>query len=418
MNAHIITIGDEILIGQTLNTNAAYIGTRLIELSIDIKKTSVVGDKENQILNEFKECFKENDLVIVTGGLGPTHDDITLKCVVKFFNTELVLNDDVLKDVKNIFSRRGRQITKINEEQALVPKIAKVIRNKLGTAPGVWIEKDNKIFIVMPGVPFEMQEMMSSYVMPNLKEKLGKQEFVTTRLILQTTGIPESFLFERLGNIDELLNGAEMAFLPSQFGVKLRITVKDKSEESSNNRLTEIEQKIRNKVGRFVFAKGEETLEEVVGRLLKERELSISLAESCTGGNISNLLTNISGSSDYFERGVVSYSNGSKVEMLQVDEDTIQKYGAVSPEVAQQMSKGIKSISCTDLGLSITGILGPTGATEGKPIGLVYVSLCDNKSCIVKKFLFGEDRLLNKQRATQAALDMIRKHILGIQQDD
>jgi nicotinamide-nucleotide amidase len=378
----------------------------------------VVGDNEKHILNEFKECFNENDLVIVTGGLGPTHDDITRKCIVKFFNTQLVLNEDVLKDVKNIFSRRGRQVTKLNEDQALVPKNAKVIRNKLGTAPGMWIEKDNKIFIVMPGVPFEMKEMMSSYVMPSLKEKLGKQEFVSTRLILQTTGIPESFLFERLGNIDELLNSAEMAFLPNQFGVKLRITVKDKSVEATNNRLTEIEQKIRNKVGRFVFAKGEETLEEVVGRLLKERELSISLAESCTGGNISNLLTNISGSSDYFERGVVSYSNGSKVEMLQVDEDTIQKYGAVSPEVAQQMSKGIKSISCTDLGLSITGILGPTGATPDKPIGLVFISLCDNKSCIVKKFLFGEDRLLNKQRATQAALDMIRKHILGIQQDD
>jgi nicotinamide-nucleotide amidase len=418
MNAHIITIGDEILIGQTLNTNTAYIGSRLIELSIDIKKTSVVGDNEKHILNEFKECFNENDLVIVTGGLGPTHDDITRKCIVKFFNTQLVLNEDVLKDVKNIFSRRGRQVTKLNEDQALVPKNAKVIRNKLGTAPGVWIEKDNKIFIVMPGVPFEMKEMMSSYIMPNLQEKLGKQEFVSTRLILQTTGIPESFLFERLGNIDELLNGAAMAFLPSHYGVKLRITVKDKSIEATNNRLTEIEQKIRNKVGRFVFAKGEETLEEVVGRLLKERELSISLAESCTGGNISNLLTNISGSSDYFERGVVSYSNGSKVEMLQVDEDTIQKYGAVSPEVAQQMSKGIKSISCTDLGLSITGILGPTGATPDKPIGLVFISLCDNKSCIVKKFLFGEDRLLNKQRATQAALDMIRKHILGIQQDD
>jgi nicotinamide-nucleotide amidase len=418
MNAHIITIGDEILIGQTLNTNAAYIGSRLIELSINIKKTSVVGDNETQILDEFKECFDANDLIIVTGGLGPTHDDITRKCIVKFFNTELVLNDDVLKDVKNIFSRRGRQLTKLNEDQALVPKIAKVIRNKLGTAPGVWIEKDNKIFVVMPGVPFEMKEMMSSYVMPNLKEKLGKPEFVSTRIVLQTTGIPESFLFERLGNIDELLNGAEMAFLPSQFGVKLRITVKDKSEEASNNRLTEIEQKIRSKVGRFVFAKGEETLEEVVGRLLKDRELSISLAESCTGGNIANLLTNISGSSDYFERGVVSYSNGSKVEMLQVNEDTIQKYGAVSPEVAEQMSKGIKSISCTDLGLSITGILGPTGATPDKPVGLVYISLCDNKTCIVKKFLFGEDRLLNKQRATQAALDMIRKHILGIQQDD
>ena len=418
MNAHILTIGDEILIGQTLNTNAAYIGSRLIELSIDIKKTSVVGDNEKQILSEFKECFNDNDLVIVTGGLGPTHDDITLKCIVKFFNTELVLNDDVLKNVKNIFSRRGRQVTKINEEQALVPKIAKVIRNKLGTAPGVWIEKDNKIFIVMPGVPFEMKEMMSSYVMPNLKEKIGEPEFITTRLVLQTTGIPESFLFERLGNIDELLNGSEMAFLPSQYGVKLRITVKDKSIEASNNKLTEIEQKIRNKVGRFVFAKGEETLEEVVGRLLKERELSLSVAESCTGGNIANLLTNISGSSNYFERGVVSYSNGSKVELLKVDEDVMQEYGAVSPEVAKQMSQGIKSSSGTDLGLSITGILGPTGATPGKPIGLVYISLSDNKSCMVKKFLFGEDRLLNKQRATQAALDMVRKHILGIQQDD
>jgi nicotinamide-nucleotide amidase len=418
MNAHILTIGDEILIGQTLNTNAAYIGSRLIELSIDIKKTSVVGDNEKQILSEFKECFNDNDLVIVTGGLGPTHDDITLKCIVKFFNTELVLNEDVLKDVKNIFSKRGRQVTKINEEQALVPKIARVIRNKLGTAPGVWIEKDNKIFIVMPGVPFEMKEMMSSYVMPNLKEKIGEPEFITTRLVLQTTGMPESYLFERLGNIDELLNGAEMAFLPSQFGVKLRITVKDKSVEASNNKLTEIEQKIRNKVGRFVFAKGEETLEEVVGRLLKERDLSIALAESCTGGNIANLLTNISGSSDYFERGVVSYSNGSKVELLKVDEDVMQEYGAVSPEVAKQMSQGIRSISSTDLGLSITGILGPTGATEGKPIGLVYISLSDSKSCMVKKFLFGEDRLLNKQRATQAALDMVRKHILGIQQDD
>ena len=353
MNAHIITIGDEILIGQTLNTNAAYIGSRLIELNIDIKKTSVVGDNEKQILSEFKECFSNNDLVIVTGGLGPTHDDITLKCIAQFFNTELVLNEEVLNDVKNIFSKRGRKVTKINEEQALVPKIAKVIRNKLGTAPGVWIEKDNKIFVVMPGVPFEMKEMMSSYVMPNLKEKIGKPEFVTMRLVLQTTGIPESYLFERLGNIDELLNGSGMAFLPSQYGVKLRITAKDKSAETAINKLTEIEQKIRNKVGRFVFAKGEETLEEVVGRLLKERELSIALAESCTGGNIANLLTNISGSSAYFERGVVSYSNGSKVEMLQVNEDIMQEFGAVSPEVAKQMSKGIRSISGTDLGLRL-----------------------------------------------------------------
>ncbi|MDR3609890.1 MAG: competence/damage-inducible protein A [Ignavibacteriaceae bacterium] len=418
MNAHILTIGDEILIGQTLNTNAAYIGSKLIELNINVCKTSVVGDNEKVILNEFKACFDKNDLVVVTGGLGPTHDDITRSCVVKFFNTELVMNDDVLKDVNQIFSKRGRIVTKVNEEQALVPKIANVIRNSLGTAPGIWIEKDQKIFVVMPGVPFEMKEMMDSYILPKLNEKIGVPEFVTGRINLQTTGIPESYLYERLGDINELLNGAQMAFLPSQYGVKLRVTATDKSSDLVNNKLSEIEQKIRNKVGRFVFAKGEETLEEVVGRLLKERELTLAVAESCTGGNIANLLTNISGSSDYFERGVVSYSNASKVEMLQVNEDTIMEHGAVSRSVAEQMAKGIKSISGTDLGLSVTGILGPTGATPGKPIGVVYIAICDNITSIVKKFLFGEDRILNKQRATQAALDMLRKHILGIQQDE
>jgi nicotinamide-nucleotide amidase len=418
MNAHILTIGDEILIGQTLNTNAAYIGSRLIELSINISKTSVVGDNDDMILKEFQECYNSNDLIIVTGGLGPTHDDITLSCVVKFFETELVYNEDVLNDVKQIFTKRGRQITELNEQQALVPKIAKIIRNKLGTAPGIWIEKDNKIFVVMPGVPFEMQEMMSSYVMPNLKEKIGTPEFVKSRLNLHTTGIPESFLFEKLGNMDDLLNGSEMAFLPSQYGVKLRITSTGKTLDEANNKLSEIEQKIRNKVGRFVYAKGEESLEMVVGRLLKERDLTISLAESCTGGNIANLLTNISGSSDYLERGVVSYSNGSKVEMLGVKEDAILEHGAVSRTVAEQMAQGIRSVSGTDIGLSVTGILGPTGATPGKPVGLVYISICDNISSIVKKFLFGEDRILNKQRATQAALDMLRRHILGIPQDE
>jgi nicotinamide-nucleotide amidase len=418
MNAHILTIGDEILIGQTLNTNAAYIGNRLIELSINVNKTSVVADNEKAILDEFRDSFAKNDLLIVTGGLGPTHDDITLSCIVKFFNSELVLNEDVLKDVNRIFSKRGRQVTKVNEEQAMVPKNAGVIRNSLGTAPGAWIEKDNKIFVVMPGVPFEMQEMMSSYVIPKLKEKIGVPEIVTGRINLQTTGIPESYLFERLGDIKELLNGSEMAFLPSVVGVKLRITASGKTLDIVNNKLSEIEQKIRNKVGRFIFAKGEETLEEVVGRLLKDRELTLSVAESCTGGNIGNLITNISGSSTYFERGVVSYSNASKVEMLQVNEDAIQEHGAVSRTVAEQMAKGIRSISGTDLGLAVTGILGPTGATPGKPVGVVYIAVCDNIECTVKKFLFGEDRILNKQRATQAALDMLRKHILGIPQDE
>jgi nicotinamide-nucleotide amidase len=417
MNAHIITIGDEILIGQTLNTNAAFIGKELVENNINVTKTSVIGDIESEILNEFKTTLEANDVVIVTGGLGPTHDDVTRKCVVNFFNTELIKSDEVLEDINSLFKKRGRKITKINEGQALVPKIAQVIRNSLGTAPGIWIENEGKIFIVMPGVPYEMIEMMNSYVIPKLKEILGETESITIRKTLLTTGIAESTLFEKLGDLNELLGESKLAFLPSQFGVKLRITVEAKSEEKANNKITEIEQRIRSKAGRYIFGKDEELLEAVLGKILKERGLTLSVAESCTGGLISNILTNISGSSSYFERGIVSYSNAAKVEILKVNEDTIMENGAVSLEVARQMAEGVKSISGTDLGLATTGIMGPTGATTDKPIGLVYIGICDDKVCTAKEFQFGDDRILNKQRAAQTALEMLRRHLLGISDD-
>jgi len=418
MNAHIITIGDEILIGQTINSNAAYIGEELTKIQINVRKSSVVGDNEEEILKEFKSCLADNDLVVVTGGLGPTHDDVTRTCIVKFFHTELTKSKEVLEDVKGFLKKRGRQLSKVNEDQALVPKIAKVIRNSLGTAPGIWIEKDGKIFAAMPGVPFEMHQMMNNFVVPVLKERLVNVDYTIKMQTLQTTGIGESVLFEKLGNIDELLNGAKLAFLPSQFGVKLRITVQEASEELANNKLIEIVQKIRSLAGRYIFSNVDESLEEVVARLLIERGLTISIAESCTGGYISNLLTNISGSSAYYERGIVSYSNASKVEILKVNEDIIAQNGAVSLEVARQMAEGIKSISGTDIGLSITGIMGPTGAGVNKPIGLVYIGLCDDKVCTAKKFNFGDDRLRNKQRAAQAALEMVRRYLLGISYDE
>ncbi len=418
MKAHIITIGDEILIGQTLNTNAAYIGTQLSNINIDVMTSSVVGDEEESILTEFERCWSSNDLLVVTGGLGPTHDDITRKCVIKFFKTELVQNDEVLQDIKTLFEKRKREVTKVNEDQALVPKIAKVIRNSRGTAPGAWIEEDNKIFIVMPGVPFEMEKMMINFVIPNLKEKLGVQELTTLRKTIYTTGIPESSLFEKLGDIDELLNGSGLAFLPSVFGVKLRITVKEKDEETAKNKLSEIEQKIIGKAGRYIYSRDEEALEAVVGKILKDRSMKLSVAESCTGGYVSNLLTNISGSSEYFERGIISYSNAAKVEILKVNEDTLAEHGAVSVEVAGQMASGVKSTSGADIGLAITGIMGPTGASTDKPVGLVYIGVCDDKVCTVKEFRFGEDRLLNKQRTSQAALEMLRRHLLGIPLDD
>ena len=418
MNAHIVTIGDEILIGQTLNTNAAYIGEQLVNIQINVRKTSVVGDDEDAIIREFKLCLDENDIVIVTGGLGPTHDDVTRKCVVNFFHTSLEMNNEVLEDIKAMFNKRGRELTKNNEDQALIPKIAKVIRNASGTAPGMWIEKDGKIFVAMPGVPYEMKAMMESFVIPNLQERIGTLDIMESRETLLTTGIPESLLYEKLGNLDEILEGAKLAFLPSQFGVKLRITVKEKDEETAKNKLSEIEQKIRGKVGRFIYSRQDESLEQVVARLLIDRGTTIAVAESCTGGLISNLLTDISGSSKYYERGIISYSNASKVEILRVNEDTISQYGAVSIEVARQMAEGAKSTSGTDLGLAVTGIMGPTGASTDKPIGLVYIGLCDEKVCTAKKFIFGEDRLLNKQRTAQAALDMLRKYLLGISLDD
>ncbi len=418
MIAHIITIGDEILIGQTLNTNAAFIGDQLTNIQISVNKTSVVGDDHDDIMAEFKTCWAKNDLLIVTGGLGPTHDDITRNCIVKFFKTELVQNDDVLEDIRHLFQKRGRDVRKINEAQALVPKIAKVIRNEFGTAPGMWIEKDNKIFIAMPGVPYEMHAMMETLVVPSLGEKLKDLPTVQKRITLETTGIPESFLFEKLGDISELLDGAKMAFLPSAIGVRMRITVSENNEQDASNKLIEIEQKIRSKVGRYVFGRDGEKLQEVVGRILHERGLKISIAESCTGGYLSNLLTNVSGSSNYFERGLVAYSNASKVEIVKVDEDTINEYGSVSLEVAKQMAEGIKAISGTDIGVSITGIMGPTGGTETKPVGLVYIGYCDEEICIAKKFTFGEDRHLNKQRTSQAALEIVRRNLLGISLDD
>lgn len=418
MKAQIISIGDELLIGQTVNTNASFIGEKISDLNIDVVKISTVGDEEEIILKEFKNAYDSSDLIIVTGGLGPTHDDITRSAVLKFFNTELVKNEEVLENIKSLFAKRGRKLTQVNIDQSLIPKNAEVIKNSKGTAPGYWIQNEGKIFIVLPGVPYEMKSMMNDFVSEKLKEKTGVEQLITKRSILQTTGIPESYLFERLGNLDELLEGAKLAFLPSIYGVKLRLTVQENDEETAKNRLMEIEQKIRSKAGRYIFGKGEETIEEVVGKILKDRELKIAVAESCTGGLIASMITNISGSSAYFERGVVCYSNASKVEILKVDEDTIAEKGAVSQEVAMQMAEGIKSTSGSDIGLATTGIMGPTGATTDKPVGLVYIGYCDEKVCTAKKFMFGEERILNKQRTAQSALDLLRKNILGISLDD
>lgn len=418
MKIHVVTIGDEILNGYTLNTNAAYIGNEFSSNQLKVSRTSVVGDNEQDIITEIRECLQKNDIVVLTGGLGPTHDDITKDCIVKLYNTELVLNKEVLNNIKQIFAKKGREITPSNEQQAYVPKIARVINNSFGTAPGMWIEKDKKILIALPGVPHEMKEMLHADVIPELINATGANKKVTKVKSLSTTGIPESVLYEKLGDITELVKGSKLAFLPDQYGVQMRIVVEEDTQEKASNKISEIEQRIRAVVGRYIFGIEGVTLEEVVSRLLKERGLSIAVAESCTGGKICDRLTNISGSSAYFERGVVSYSNGAKVELLKVNEDMIAEHGAVSLEVARQMAEGVKAIAGTDLGLSVTGILGPTGAVPGKPVGLVYLGICDDKLCTGKKIQLSDNRIINKEKASQAALDFLRRHLLGIPYDE
>lgn len=418
MKSYIINIGDELLNGQTVNSNAAYIGAELFNINADIVKVSMIGDDEELILKEFEYAWNCADLIIVSGGLGPTHDDRTLSCIVKYFETELIINESVLENIKSIFAKREIKMPKVNESQALVPKVGEIIPNYLGTAPGIWIEKNGKIFIAIPGVPSELKKMMEDHILPRLKKYAPDLKIFRKSISLNTSGMPESELFEKLGDLDEFLEGAKLAFLPSQYGIKLKIIVTDINEENALNKLTGIEQKIRGIVGRYIYAKNDETLEEVVSRILKERDLRVAVAESCTGGLTAHRLTNVSGSSLYFERGVVAYSNASKVELLKVEEDFINKYGAVSMEVARQMAEGVRSISGVDIGLAVTGIMGPSGATMDKQVGLVYIGICDEKVCTARKYIFHGDRILNKERTSQAALETLRRHLLGIPYDE
>ena len=414
MKAYLISIGDEILIGQIVNSNAAYIADRLNEVSVEVVKMVAIGDSIDEITRELDAAFSQAELVVMTGGLGPTHDDVTKSAVVKYFGTELVFNETIWERVLEFLEQRKMEVKDIHKTQAEVPKNAEIFENTKGTAPGLWFEKDGKYLAVMPGVPAEMKTMTDDYLIPRLRLMTELSGETVLRKTLLTTGLPESEVYLKLGNLDELLDGAELAFLPNQFGVRLRITVKAPTQDEAHDKLLLVEQRIRARIGRYIYGVDNQTLEEVVAKLLIERELTLATAESCTGGLIASRLTNIPGSSAFFDRGIVSYSNGAKVELLNVDEDTINTYGAVSPQVAEQMAKGVRQSCGADLGLAVTGIMGPGGATVNKPVGLVYIALADEENCIVKEFHFGNDRLTNKDKTSQRALDMLRRHLLGI----
>ncbi len=399
MRAEIVTVGNEILSGDTVDTNSAFIGRKLTELGVQVEWITSVGDREENIRRAFETALDRVDLVIVTGGLGPTHDDATKKVFARLFQKRLVLNEQILRQVRAKFQKRGMAMPQVNVGQAMVPEGVELLENRFGTAPGFHLEQRNKHIFLLPGVPREMRQMLEEGVLP-VVSKLARGEEIC-RLTLRTTGISESALFERLKGLKEM---ATVAFLPGYSGVDIRITARG---SRAGERVKTTAQQIHKLAGDFVYGVEKETLEEVVGRQLKRLGLKLAVAESCTGGLIAHRLTNIPGSSDYFERGVITYSNESKVQLLGVPAETIRRYGAVSVQTAEAMASGVRKLADTDIGLSTTGIAGPTGATPTKPIGLVFIGLSTPEKTVSKKFQFGEDRLVNKERMSQAALEML-----------
>jgi len=412
MNAEIITIGDELLIGQVINTNQAYIAEKLNLIGIRVAAMMTVGDTMEEILSAFTEAWRRRRIVVVTGGLGPTHDDITKKALCRFFETDLVSNDGLRSHIGTLLQRRNLAWNPAADEQTLVPRKATLLPNPVGTAPGMLFQEAGKFFFVLPGVPYEMKEIVDGSIVPLLQSTISGS--VIRHRTLRTTGITESMLAHQLGNLDGILQGASLAFLPSPTGVRLRVTVHDLDDALARQKVTAAEENIRKKVGKYIYGTETEELEEVLGRLLTERGLTIAVAESCTGGHIADRLTNVSGSSAYFERGVVTYSNASKKALLGVPPDLIDRHGAVSKEVAETMAAGIRMAAGSDIGLSTTGIAGPAGGTPEKPVGLVWIGYADGTTTLALRFQFGDGRLRFKERASQAALELVRRKLLRL----
>ena len=407
MRVGIISIGNELLNGRTVNSNASYIGGRLYNIGIVVEQVVTVRDDEDAIRRALQDALGRMEAVIVTGGLGPTHDDITKKVLADFFHSRLIFDEAVLQKVQERFRRRGMIMPETNRNQALFPEKAKKIDNPVGTAPGMHFEHEGKHIFVLPGVPKEMQEMIDSYVAPFL-QKIAHMEPITVHFY-RTTGVAESKLYQLCKELFDRYPEYEIAFLPKIAGVDIRI-----AEKPGGDSYEEFEKILYEKIGKYVFTKGDEELEAVVGRLLREQGLTISVAESCTGGLIQDRLTNVPGSSDYFLGGMVTYSNESKIKHLGVTKQSLEKYGAVSEAVAREMAAGVRKAMTTDIAISTTGIAGPSGATPEKPVGLIYIGIATTEKVTVRRFVLGVERLINKQQGAVAALELLRRELLGI----
>jgi nicotinamide-nucleotide amidase len=408
--AEIITIGNEVLSGHTVNTNAAKIARRLGELGIAVNWTTTVGDVAEHMREAFQAAWNRAQVIVTTGGLGPTHDDITRSVFCEVFSRTLVRDEMVLQNIKELFTRRGRTLTERNIDQAMVPTHTEVMMNRWGTAPGIYLNEAEHHWFMLPGVPREMEGLLEHEVVPRLLRVVGERAIV--RRELHVVGVPESHLMDRIDGIPGL---EQVASLPdsTKGEVTLRITVAGNERAAAEAEVARLEGALRERVGEAIYGLDDETLEGVVGRLLTERGMTISLAESCTGGLVATRLTDVSGSSNYFPLAVVAYSNAAKEMLLGVPHDLIVEHGAVSEPVAKAMAEGVRRIGKTNIGVGVTGIAGPTGGTAEKPVGLTYIALSYEGGTKGEKFLFGGDRQMNRWRAATAVLDMVRRHFLG-----
>ncbi|HIA28901.1 MAG TPA: competence/damage-inducible protein A [Candidatus Marinimicrobia bacterium] len=398
MNAGIISVGNELLMGFTLDSNSTWIARKLLDLGIKVDLKLTIADNEGEILEAFKTLSSRCDVILCTGGLGPTSDDVTKSAYCDFIQAGLELNEDYLEELKKKFEDRQLVMSDSNREQAMVPDKGETIPNSLGSALGLkYVNEENHIY-VMPGVPSEMKRMMDETVLPELEQLPRDELHVTT---IRLTGIMESALYDQ---VKDLLNDnvVKVAFLPGFLGVDVRLMSRDKDS------LLELSGQFFDRLGNYVYAEDWETLEDAVGRLLIERGLTLATAESCTGGLLGNRITNVAGSSEYYLGGIVSYSDAAKMNLLGVSQETLKEFGAVSEETAQEMAAGARRVLQSDVGVSITGIAGPTGGTEDKPVGLVYIAVDVAGDVAVRKFVFSEDRRYNKELSAQAALNLVR----------
>ena len=404
MKASLLTIGDELLSGKTTNTNATWISRNLTLAGCNVVRNVTVRDKEEEILDSLSALFELSvDLVLCTGGLGPTHDDITRNTIFQFFNSDSILDEDYWKNLQKRFSSLGYTIPPSNKSQAIIPHNGKVFPNPIGSARGLVFNKDDITLMAMPGVPSEMKAMMSETVIPWVRKKSKKKNFCIN---IRTTGIPESVLYEKIKVKNSIQKSINLGYYPSLFGVDIRI--------SGNNisSIEKVQKLIVKDVGPYIYNIGEESLENIIVNQLMKNNLTIATAESCTGGLIGHRITQVSGSSKVYNGGLIAYSNKAKLNQLKINSATLNRFGAVSKEVASEMAVQVRNIFDSDIGVSVTGIAGPGGGTKDKPVGLVYVGYSDCNGLITKQFNFHSSRESNKIRTSQAVLNLVKQKTL------